>query len=234
MIGVDEGHLLMDWGLGEFRIEYANLGLLRSYCDVPILVVSATLPPSHIATLSNLLHLGANFKYINLGNTRDNLFWEVRQIAGPIAGLPSLRFLLPPTVSAQTSIPQTLIFVPERALTHRVANYLRDFLPHDIRYNAIVSLHAMMRPRRKNRVLASFDAGVARIMVCTTIAALGRDFRSVTRILAYQIPQNLESWVQEAGRGARNAALTCHAILMAQSGAYTLKDEAVALLEEEE
>ncbi|EJD39895.1 P-loop containing nucleoside triphosphate hydrolase protein [Auricularia subglabra TFB-10046 SS5] len=198
LLGIDEAHLIIDWGLQNFRPEYAKLGQLRSYFDAPILAVSATLPPAAVSSLTKLLHLSDEYNFINLGNARDNIFWEIREIGGAVLGLKSLRFLVPATVTDPHVIPQTIVFVQSRPLAHRVASKIRSFFPEALRHEEIVMpLHAFMRPPHKERVIAQFEAGETRIMVCTSIAALGRDFSSVTRIVAFHLPElsvQAQSW----------------------------------------
>ncbi|EJD40074.1 P-loop containing nucleoside triphosphate hydrolase protein [Auricularia subglabra TFB-10046 SS5] len=227
-IAIDEGHCVIDWGLSGFRPAYARLSLLRSFMahDVPFIVVSATLAPATMSALARILHFRAGFKTINLGNIRPNIFWEVRTVdGGQKTSLHYLRFLLPRSVTADNvnSIPSTIVFVPSRSMTSRVANYLRDLLPKPLSYEAVLPLHAKSKPGRISRVLQCFEAGRTRILVATTIAGLGRDFRDVQRVVGYMPPENIEAWVQEAGRGARKDTARCWALLLVPKSVFMLR-----------
>lgn len=130
--------------------------------DVPLIVVSATLAPATIDSLARLLHFRPGFKTLNLGNVRKNIFWEVRVALGSMKkGLPYLRFLLPEQTTSDTlsSIPSTIVFVTNRFMAARVADYLRGCIPEHLRAVAIMPLHAKSKPGHISRVLQNFDLG---------------------------------------------------------------------------
>ncbi|KAG1725990.1 Chs5p-Arf1p-binding proteins-domain-containing protein [Suillus lakei] len=86
-IVIDEAHCISQWG-EKFREEYAKLGTLRAFVPshIPVLVASATLPPSVLVEVRAAMHIDPLMSYhVNLGIDRLNIAWEVRHMkAGKI------------------------------------------------------------------------------------------------------------------------------------------------------
>src|SRR5690606_22657214 len=68
------------------------------------------------------------------------------------------------------------------------------------------AIHGNKSQGARQRALARFRAGEARVLVATDIAARGIDVDGVTHVVNYELPNEPESYVHRIGRTARAGA----------------------------
>lgn len=75
---VNEAHCISLWG-GNFHPDYAELGTLRSHlpCNIPIAVISATLPEHIMDDIHSKLQLSNDDLYIAVTNRRPDITLSV-------------------------------------------------------------------------------------------------------------------------------------------------------------
>ena len=71
---------------------------------------------------------------------------------------------------------------------------------------AAEAIHGNKSQGTRQRALARFRAGKARVLVATDIAARGIDVEGVTHVVNYELPNEPESYVHRIGRTARAGA----------------------------
>ncbi|CAG9568215.1 putative ATP-dependent RNA helicase [Leishmania major strain Friedlin] len=67
----------------------------------------------------------------------------------------------------------------------------------------VCSLDSLLTQQHRLDNVASFKLGIARILVCTDIAARGLDIPAVSLVLHYDVPKHAETYVHRVGRTAR-------------------------------
>ena len=76
----------------------------------------------------------------------------------------------------------------------------------------VVTLHSDRTQSQRNRALASFRAGHARVLVATDVAARGIDVDDISFVVNYEVPATADDYIHRVGRTARagrqGAALT--------------------------
>src|SRR5215813_9533047 len=76
----------------------------------------------------------------------------------------------------------------------------------------VVTLHSDRNQSQRNKALASFRSGRARILVATDVAARGIDVDDISFVVNYEVPATAEDYIHRVGRTARagrdGAALT--------------------------
>jgi ATP-dependent RNA helicase RhlE len=87
------------------------------------------------------------------------------------------------------------------ARTKHGANRLTDYL-EQYGLNAVV-IHGNKSQGARQKALAQFKAGEAKIMVATDIAARGIDVQDVSHVINAELPDEPESYVHRIGRTAR-------------------------------
>lgn len=90
-----------------------------------------------------------------------------------------------------------LVFTQTRRGADRVAQVLAAN-----RYN-VVTLHSDRSQSQRNRALASFRSGQARVLVATDVAARGIDVDDIAFVINYEVPATAEDYIHRVGRTAR-------------------------------
>jgi ATP-dependent RNA helicase RhlE len=67
----------------------------------------------------------------------------------------------------------------------------------------VVTLHSDRNQSQRNKALASFKSGRARILVATDVAARGIDVDDITFVINYEVPGSPEDYIHRVGRTAR-------------------------------
>ncbi|KAM9573862.1 ATP-dependent DNA helicase Q4 [Guaruba guarouba] len=81
------------------------------------------------------------------------------------------------------------------------------------------SYHAGLSAAERRRVQNRFMSGQLRVVVATVAFGMGLDKADVRGVVHYNMPKNLESYVQEIGRAGRDgAAARCHLFLDPEGG----------------
>lgn len=80
-----------------------------------------------------------------------------------------------------------------------------DRLSHVLTANKhdVVTLHSDRNQSQRNRALASFRSGRARVLVATDVAARGIDVDDIAFVVNYEVPATVEDYIHRVGRTAR-------------------------------
>ena len=114
-IVINEAHCISQWG-DKFREEYSKLGTLQAFVPshVPVLVMSATMPPSVLSEVCSVMHIDmAKAYHLNLGVDRLNIAWEMRHMKAGKSDLDALQFILPQSCGGEgdkDTFKQTMVF----------------------------------------------------------------------------------------------------------------------------
>jgi ATP-dependent RNA helicase DeaD len=68
---------------------------------------------------------------------------------------------------------------------------------------AIKGIHGGMSQSERNRVMNAFRDGSLRMLVATNLAARGLDIPTISHVINYDMPENIEEYVHRIGRTAR-------------------------------
>lgn len=176
---VDEMHCISQWG-GDFRKAYAELSKLRAFFPphIPILGTSATVPPPALLEVrASLLVDPETSFFLNLGNDRPNLSFEVHQL-NSASDFDALRPYLTrgPNPSSSDDIIKGIVFTNSVISTQLATQKIRAWLPRHLR-KQVAYLHALRTPCARKRVMKQFRKGRIKILVATEAAGMVRDCR---------------------------------------------------------
>ncbi|HDR7517383.1 DNA helicase RecQ [Bacillus mobilis] len=190
MIAIDEAHCISQWG-HDFRPSYLHIHRILDYLpEKPlVLALTATATPQVREDICNTLG-------INQENTimttfeRENLSFSV------VKGQDRNAYLA--DYIRQNQKESGIIY----AATRKVVDQLyEDLMKAGV---SVSKYHAGMSDTDRNEQQELFLRDEVSVMVATSAFGMGIDKSNIRYVIHYQLPKNMESYYQEAGRAGRD------------------------------
>ena len=188
LIAVDEAHCISDWG-HNFRPSYRLISEIRDTKEnIPILALTATANKLVVDDIQNNL----NFKEKNLIKStflRKNLSYVAVDCRSKKNTLLALLNKFKSSV---------IIYVSSRKESNEIALFLKE---NNI---SSTSYHAGIEFKKRIKIQEEWTNNLTRVIVATNAFGLGINKEDIRLIIHMQIPMNMESYYQEAGRAGRD------------------------------
>ncbi|KOS27359.1 ATP-dependent DNA helicase [Bacillus anthracis] len=190
MIAIDEAHCISQWGY-DFRPSYLHIHRILDYLpeEPLVLALTATATPQVRDDICNTLG-------INQENTimttfeRENLSFSV------IKGQDRNAYLA--DYIRQNQKESGIIY----AATRKVVDQLyEDLMKAGV---SVSKYHAGMSDHDRNEQQELFLRDEVSVMVATSAFGMGVDKSNIRYVIHFQLPKNMESYYQEAGRAGRD------------------------------
>jgi ATP-dependent DNA helicase RecQ len=201
LIAVDESHCISQWGY-DFRPSYLQIAEIRKMIpNVPVLALTATATPKVVVDIMDKLQFKKHH-LLKKSFERKNLIYIVRTVEDKSAYL--LHILRKETGSG-------IVYVRSRKSAKEIAQKLvEEGISADF-------YHAGLSPEMRNSKQDDWQCGRTRIIVATNAFGMGIDKSDVRVVVHTDLPDSIEAYFQEAGRGGRDGKRAYAVLLYNQS-----------------
>lgn len=207
LLAIDEAHCISQWGY-DFRPSYLRIAEIREKLpDVPVLALTATATPDVVKDIQHKL-LFKQENVLQKSFERKNLAYMI------LYEEDKLNRLLTICRKVQGT---GIVYARNRKKTQELAIFLRK--------NNICAdfYHAGLSALERNKKQEDWIYNRTRIMVATNAFGMGIDKPDVRFVVHLDLPDNLEAYFQEAGRGGRDEKKAYGILLYSQNDRIELE-----------
>lgn len=215
LIAIDEAHCVSQWG-HDFRPAYLDIKKLRTLLpNVPFLALTASATHTVKEDVIQQLEL-KNVAVFQSSFERKNLSYKVIETQD--------KFYQIEKILKEKPNP-SIIYVRNRRACIDVANNLNTIIGIPTTY-----FHGGLSLSEKEKNMGLWMEEKVQVIVATNAFGMGIDKANVQNIIHIQLPENLESYYQEAGRAGRNGAFAQAIILVNQHDILKAKQQFIEVL----
>lgn len=210
LLAVDEAHCISQWGY-DFRPPYLQIAEFRKIIPgVPVLALTATATPNVVADICERLEFKRDHQQVfQKSFERKNVSYSVLFEENKNDRLAKMIGKVPGTA---------IVYVRNRRKTKEIAAYLEK------RKISADFYHAGLDHFTRSVKQDDWTKNKTRVMVCTNAFGMGIDKPDVRLVVHMDVPDNIESYFQEAGRGGRDGKKSFGVLLYNNSDMMELTD----------
>ena len=202
LLAVDEAHCISQWGY-DFRPPYLAIAEVRSFFPkTPVIALTATATPEVVQDIQQKLAFRDDARVFQKSFARDNLAYVVRHTEGKEHQLVNILNKVPGCA---------VVYVRNRRRTKEIAEELMR------RGISASYYHAGLDMETRSARQEAWINDQIRVIVSTNAFGMGIDKPEVRLVVHLDLPDSLEAYFQEAGRGGRDGKKS-FAVLLYNAG----------------
>lgn len=190
LIAVDEAHCISQWG-HDFRPSYMKISNMMNLFSErpPIIALTATATPEVVSDIQRILTITEEQTYIS-GFERENLHFSV------VKGEKKKSFIT--SYLKKNATQSGIIYTATRKEADQLYSSLEKLGIKAGKY------HAGLSENERKAAQEAFLFDDLSVMVATNAFGMGIDKSNVRFVIHHNLPKNMESYYQEAGRAGRD------------------------------